>query len=101
MLLREVLLLSTAINADVRYTKCQADELTALFNFTISDDVIVGDIECATSKAVDANTVELGSPDLWTHNLENGFYVIPFFFDADHTDDEKRLIRAATANFST
>ena len=97
MRFRELTLL-TVVYADVKYTRCQAIELQQKFNFTVTDDVIVDDIDCI-NRAVDAATVELGSPDLWTHNLENGFYIVPYFFDANHTEEEKSFIRLAASNF--
>ena len=97
MRFRELTLL-TLVQADVKYTKCQAIELQQKLNVTVTEDVIVDDIDCL-NRAIDAATVELGSPDLWTHNLENGFYIVPYFFDANHTDEEKSFIRSSARSF--
>ena len=68
----------------------KAEILQEKFNYTVPTEVIKQVGDCSV-RAVDANTVELGSPDLWTHNLENGFYIIPFYFDADHTGSYEEL----------
>ena len=73
------------------FNKSKAKILLEKFNYTVPSEVIREVGECA-NRAVDANTVELGSPDLWTHNLENGFYIIPFYFDANHTGSYDRKL---------
>ena len=42
-------------------------------------------------------------PELWQNNLENGFYIVPYYFVDDegkeHTEEEKENIRASLTVF--
>ena len=85
------------LNRDLR---CQAEQYKTVFNYNIPEEVIV-DVDCVSQRAIDAGLVEDGLPELWQHHLENGFYVVPYFFDinGNHTEHEKTKIRAALKSF--
>ena len=76
---------SSSVGNDIRYTKCQADKIREKYKIKIPSSVINNDIQCQneSERGIDGHVLQEGIPELWTNHIENGFYIIPFYFESE------------------
>ena len=90
--------------SDIRYTECQADILLEKYDYKVPPQNIDQNIECDRERAIDANVANGEIPLLFDKIRENGWLIVPFYFDnlepsGTHSEEERSIVRKKLLQF--